>query len=318
MVRVSSFGQQQLLINGIFENQTRVAEAQQQITTGKKTDEFRGLAGETGAALGTRSFQARIETYQQSIRTIRGRVDANDVQIGGVIDSLQSLRENIQTALANNTAEGFSEVLDTTFRFTVNALNTNLDGTFLFSGASTGTPPVTVNTLAELQTLTGVTTPTVVTGDLNDAFDNSTQAFSARIADGVDIEFGILASELATETFTVMHNLYNYDLDVALGPLDGALTTAQFTFLQTQLQELSTAIDGMRQLEVQNGLVFSRIDVVEQQHKDTSIFLETFTADIEDVNIAEAITRLNNDQTALEASYRAVSTLNDLSLLRFL
>ncbi len=96
------------------------------------------------------------------------------------------------------------------------------------------------------------------------------------------------------------------------------LSAAQFTFLQDQVQELENAINTMRQFEVQNGLVAERLDVIEQQHLDTGVFLETFIADIEDVDIAEAITRLNNDQTALEASYRAVSTLNELSLLRFL
>ncbi|MEX0300304.1 MAG: flagellin [Kordiimonas sp.] len=48
------------------------------------------------------------------------------------------------------------------------------------------------------------------------------------------------------------------------------------------------------------------------------MFLETFIADLEDVDIAEAVTRLNNDQVALEASYRSIGSLSQLSLLRFL
>lgn len=53
--RVSSFGQQQLLVQGLQKNQKDVFTAQQQITTGKKTDEFRGLAGQVGTLLGARS-----------------------------------------------------------------------------------------------------------------------------------------------------------------------------------------------------------------------------------------------------------------------
>lgn len=318
MVRISSFGQQQLLIQGIFNNQEKVAEAQQQITTGKKTDEFRGLAGETNTALGTRAFLARIETYQESIRSVRGRLDANEVQVGGIIDALEALRDNMRSALANNTAEGFSEVLDTTFKFTVNALNTNLDGTFLFSGARTGQPPVNVSTLADLSTATGITTPTVTSAQVAQVFDNASVSFEARISDGVSLPFGILADEMAQDAFALMHNLYNFDEDLATGPLQGELDPAQFTFLQNQLQTLGTVIENIRQFELQNGLTYERLEVVDEQHADTAIFLETFIADIEDVNIAEAITRLNNDQTSLEASYRAVATLNDLSLLRFI
>jgi len=143
MVRVSSFGQQQLLIRGIMDNQEKVFEAQRQISTGKKTDDYAGLAGQTSTVLGARSFLGRVETYQQTIDTVRGKLDANDVQIDGMLNSMEDLRENIQVMIANNSAEGFSELLDQTFKFVTNGLNTNFDGTYLFSGAKTGTQPVT-------------------------------------------------------------------------------------------------------------------------------------------------------------------------------
>jgi flagellin-like hook-associated protein FlgL len=43
-----------------------------------------------------------------------------------------------------------------------------------------------------------------------------------------------------------------------------------------------------------------------------------FISDIEDVNMAEAITRVNNDQTALEVSYKLTAELARLSLLNFI
>ena len=44
----------------------------------------------------------------------------------------------------------------------------------------------------------------------------------------------------------------------------------------------------------------------------------TFISDIEDVNMAEAITRVNNDQIALDVSYKLTSELSRLSLLNFI
>ncbi len=312
MVRVSSFGQQQLLIRGIMDNQSKVFEAQRQIATGKKTDEYRGLAGETGTVLGARSFKTRVETYQQTIDTIRGKLDANDVQLEGMIGAMEKLKETVQTTLANGQAEGFSELLDQTFKFVVNSLNTNFDGTYLFSGAKTGSAPVNVKNLAELDTL--ATAP----GTVDDAFDNGNVAFEARIADGVNLEFGLQADDVATGVFQEMLDLYRYDQDVATGPLQGELTQAQFDFLQGQIASIDTAINNMRQVHVSNGLAYERLEVVDEQHADTAVFLETFISDLEDVDIAEAITRLNNDQVALEASYRAIGSLSQLSLLNFL
>ena len=41
-------------------------------------------------------------------------------------------------------------------------------------------------------------------------------------------------------------------------------------------------------------------------------------SDIEDVDMASAVTRLNGDQTALQASYKVMAQLSQLSLLNFL
>lgn len=307
MVRVSSFGQQQVLIQGIMDNQLEVFEGQRQISSGKQFDDYEGLAGKTNTVLGSRAFQARVESYQQTIDTISGKLDANDVQITGMIEAMESLQESIQTTLANNTAEGFSELLDQTFNFISNGLNTNFDGTYLFSGAETGTIPVNVTELSDLAALPAV----------SDAFDNASVAFEARIADGVDLEFGLLASEVGEDVFQEMLDLYNLDNGVN-GPFEGELDATQFSLLQGQLASIEAAIDGLREVQVSNGLAFERLEVVDEQHTDTVVFLETFISDIEDVDIAEAVTKLNNDQLALQISYQAVGSLSQLSLLNFL
>lgn len=306
MVRVSSFGQQQLLIRSIMNNQQKLFDGQRQIATGKKTDEYRGLAGETGTVLGARSFKSRVDTYQQTIATIRGKLDANDVQLEGILGAMDKMKETIQTTLANGQAEGFSEMLGQTFKFVVNSLNTNFDGTYLFSGAKTGSQPVNV---ADLPALAGL-------GSIAEAFDNGNVAFEARIADGVDLEFGLLADDVAGGIFQEMLDLYDFDVNTE--EFQGELSQAQFTFLQGQLASLDTAIDNLRQIHVSNGLAYERLEVVDDQHADTAVFLETFISDLEDVDIAEAVTRLNNDQVALEASYRAIGSLSQLSLLNFL
>ncbi|WND02066.1 flagellin [Temperatibacter marinus] len=307
MTRVSSFGQQTLLLRGMMNNQESVFKAQQQITTGKKSTDYAGTAGDTATILGAKNFKSRVETYQSSIATIRGKLDANDVQLEGMLNSMRSLKETTQTALANYQAEGLIPLLEQGFKFIVNGLNSNLDGTFLFSGAKTGTKPVNVDEISDLSSL----------GSISDAFENSDIGFEARIADGVELEFGLLADEIAEDAFQVMHDIYDYNVTNP-GALEGELDSTSYAFIQSKISELDTVIDDMLQIQVSNGLAFERLEVVDNQHKDTVNYLETYIADLEDVDLAEAITRLNNDQVALEASYQAVSSLTQLSLLRFL
>ncbi|MBV1900895.1 MAG: hypothetical protein KUG56_04400, partial [Kordiimonadaceae bacterium] len=261
MVRVSSFAQQQVLIRSIMDNQQDVFTAQRQIATGKRIEDYKELAGQAGTLLGSRSFQARVETYQDSIKTIDGKLQANDVQVGGVIDAMDKLKDTIQVTLANAQAEGFGDFLEQTFKFTAGALNTNIDGTYLFSGAETSTKPVNVDNLTSLSALAST----------SDAFDNSSVAFQAKIADGVDMQFGVLASDVGLDIFSEMVAIHDYT--VANGAIDGALTDAERAFLEARLATLDTAIDKVRQVQVSNGLNSERLEVVDNQHKDTTVFL---------------------------------------------
>lgn len=63
---------------------------------------------------------------------------------------------------------------------------------------------------------------------------------------------------------------------------------------QTQLQELTT------------------------RQKDFMTTLDIQIGDVEDVDMAEAISRLTFTQTSLEASYRMLSATRDMSLANFL
>jgi flagellar hook-associated protein 3 FlgL len=67
-----------------------------------------------------------------------------------------------------------------------------------------------------------------------------------------------------------------------------------------------------------NGMRFGRADELLTEHKDRETFMLTFISDIEDVNMAEAITRVNNDQIALDVSYKLTAELSRMSLLNFI
>lgn len=307
MVRVSSFGQQQILINHLMQNQVRVFEDQRQVTTGKIAEDFAGLAGKTNTSLGARSFFSRTESYQSTIKTVRGKMDAYDVQLNGVLDSARELEQFVRITIGQYSSEGFGEMLEQTYSFTSNALNTSIGGSYIFAGTKTGVAPVQETDLNNMIALPAVA----------DVFVNSSDKFVGRIADGVEMEFGVLASDVGQDIFTVIKDIKNYH-DAGTGPLQGNLTPVQVDFLKAKLLELGTAIEGIQKLQVSNGLGFKRLEVVESQHTDTAIFLETFIADVEDVNMAEAISNLNKNQLILEASYRSIGQLGNLSLLNFL
>jgi len=305
--RVSSYSQQDSLINSLLRNQQRMFEDQRQITSRKQFDDYAGMGSDTTTVLGSKSFLSRTETYQDTVRDIRGRLDANDTQLEAILTNSREMHETMLGGLANNRAEGIEELLGEAFRFISAALNTNIGGNYIFSGSNTGTKPVNVQSIEDLAALSTVA----------DAFDNSNVAFKARINDEVELDFGLLANEVGEDIFQSLLNIHNY-INGSGAPFSGELTQAQYDFIQAELATLDTAIDGVQGAQASNGLAYSRLEVVDQQHRDTAVFLETFVSDIEDVNIAEAISNLNRNQLALEVSYQAIGSISELSLLRFI
>ena len=67
-----------------------------------------------------------------------------------------------------------------------------------------------------------------------------------------------------------------------------------------------------------NGISqFQAADAV-QRNRQARDYAEIVAADIESVDIAEVITRIDQDQLAIEASARALAQASELSLLNFL
>jgi len=308
MTRVSSFGQQSQLLLNALRNQERVALTQQQITTGKKANSFRDLTPEVQKALDARQALSGVFAFRETIQQVRQQIDSMDLQLTAAVDSARELKQGMVTALGQQDATGLLTTLDQTFQRVVSALNTRSNGSHIFAGARTDQPPVTVSSLNDLQAL----------GAAADAFNNDDNRRRAAIAEGVELEFGQLADEIGSEILQVVKDIADFSDTNPDGPLDGDLTPAQRSFLEGRIGDLESAIQTAQAVQADNGLNSNRLDVVDDQHASMEVFLQGLIGDVEDIDLAEAVTRLNQQQTTLEASFRAIGTLSRLSLLDFI
>lgn len=307
MTRVSSFGHNQVMISQLLENQSELFNSQRQVNSGKKADEFRGLTREAETLLGAKSLKTRTETYLNTIADVKRKLDTNNVYVETMYKAGADLKQVMVEALGQDQAMAFSESLEQAVSTVLSALNTQVSGRFIFAGQRTDTVPVTADNLADL-----IAAPSAAS-----LFQNDANHLKSRVNDNVEIQHGILASEVAQDLLTSLKAIADFDAG-GLGPLNGPLTPAQRTFLETEMANLTTALDSVQTFISQNGLRQQRAETLERELNGNKEFLEIFISDIEDVNMAEAITRVNNNQTALEASYKVVSQLSRLSLLNFL
>jgi flagellar hook-associated protein 3 FlgL len=307
MTRVSSFGYTQTMIADLLRNQSKLFDDQQQVNTGKKASDYKGYAGNTATLLGAKTVQTRIDQYTSAGQQVKGILSIYDNSVG-VLDTVAAdLKQTLTEALANNETYGFNETLEQALNSSVTALNTQVSGNYIFGGSRIDAAPVTAQTLSDL----------VPMATAADAFQNNSQKAVAQIDDGTGMQYGILASDVAGPLMSVLKAFADFNAGPN-GPIDGKLTATQTAFVQTQLANLDSARQTILNTQVENGVRQQRLDNVLKQHESTANVVTGFISDIEDVDMAKAVTNLNNDQISLQASYQIMAQLSQLSLLNFL
>jgi len=84
------------------------------------------------------------------------------------------------------------------------------------------------------------------------------------------------------------------------------------------LQRLNNTIDTIDKFHATNGVNQMAIEDVQERHQQDINFMKVFITDIEEVDIGEAISKMQQDQVALEASYRVLSQVSRSTLLDFI
>ncbi|NQV20341.1 MAG: hypothetical protein HQ511_02880 [Rhodospirillales bacterium] len=307
MTRVSNFAQSQALITEVLKVQERLFESQRKVVTGKIAETYKDLPRDSVVLLGAKTVESRTVQYQRTGVELERRLKVYDLQINELANIAVDVRQEVIGSTATRSGLSLMERVDALFQQAVRVLNTTLDGNYMFSGTQTDTPPVNISTLGELIAL-----PTAA-----DAFDNSLQKLSAQADDTFVMEYGVLASEAAESLFAAIKRVAEFDAGPS-GPFSSQLTEVQRNFLLGELPVHIQIIDNL-QLEVAKvGTDQQVLDEITFRHIETLNFTKLFISDIEDADAAEAVANLNQDQLALEGSFRVLAQITRLSLLDFL
>jgi flagellar hook-associated protein 3 FlgL len=139
---------------------------------------------------------------------------------------------------------------------------------------------------------------------------------SVQVGDGQTAQIGVLASDIGSSLMTALKSLY--DLNTA-SPLTGQLTSAQSDSLTaTVIPQINDATTTLNSITAQNGDTYSSLKSTVTNQESLQTLYKGFVSDIEDSDMATALTNMSNNQTALQAVLTVTSKLNQLSLLNYL
>ncbi len=317
MTRVSTFGQNQLIVSQMLRNQAQLFESQQQVTTGRKSTYFEGYARENNTLIATKTVISQKDAFLKSNAELDARLEIQNLSLGAIAGEAEALRQQVIKTTGLNDGTGFNLEVEGVLDTLIGLLNTQHQGSYVFAGTNTDQPPVNITSAADLLALPSVA----------DAFDNNTIKLSQKIDDNRTMEYGVLADEIAAPILESIQRLLQFESGV-LPPGAGAfappgsfqspLTQNQQQFLANELSGIVYAIDQIRDVEALNGVRMESLASLEERQIQDRDFGRALAGEIEDVDMAEAVSNLRADEIQLEASLNVTSRLLRVSLLDFI
>lgn len=329
----------------LLRQQTDLTKAQKEAAT--------GFVADAGLALGARTAQS--VTLNRDLKRLDGIVDSNALvssrlaatqkglnQIGGAAQSLLSaLTTNASgdagRALTQKSVRGALDTLTA-------ALNTSLNGEYLFAGTNTdvkpindfapGSPPKTAFdaaflahfgftqndpaakgvTAAQMDTfMTTVVEPMFGGAGWQGVWSNATdQGITSRITLNETTEASVSANKDGIRRITISAAIAADLFDSNLG--DGALGA----LVARSVSSIGVAVAELSQLEAQTGIIEQRVANATDRIKVQIDLFQRHIIDTEGIDPYQASTRVTDLLSQIEKSYAITARLQQLSLMKFL
>jgi flagellar hook-associated protein 3 FlgL len=235
------------------------------------------------------------------------RLDLQDAQLSQLSDLVGQVRQTLSKAAADEDATSLMSQMQGYYNQAVEILNAKDANGYIYAGDNNQTPPVTATDLNSLAALPSVA----------NAFSNGQVKTSVRLGDSQTVQVGMLASDLGTQLFSLFQQVAQFDAGAG-GPFNTKTTPAQQSFLESTIQTAATCQEGVNVQSATNGIRYQMVQDTMTQLQARSTVYQGFVSGIQDVDVAQALSKLNQNNIALQAAFQVTSQLNHMSLLDFM
>jgi flagellar hook-associated protein 3 FlgL len=305
MTRISDLGFQQILLSNFQRAQDGSETRQIQLSSGKVSDRYSGVGVRTEQLLDSEGVLTRATAYETAANVASSRLQVQEAGLETIGDSLARLRERLVTALSTGSAELIATELETEAQRILSALNTETGGVYVFGGTNGASRPVEAATIDDL----------VAAADVDDLFVTAGRT-RLPVEEGTTVDGGATAQEIASDILARLKEIA--EAPATLGPFSGQLTDAQASFVIDMVAEFDALSAALVEHQGVNGIAQSQADAAAQRNVQRRNLAEIVASEIEDVDFAEVISRLDQDRLAVEAAAQALAQSRELSLLNFL
>jgi flagellar hook-associated protein 3 FlgL len=320
MTRIATYGQSQMLLQNVLRNEMRVFEGERKVSSGIESRDYKGMARDITSLSSSKSLLSGIEGYIKDNNEVSRRLELYDLNLESLRDIAQGLRDDTLSAISGNSGVAYRDKIEGYFDSSVSFLEAKDNGRFIFSGSRTDVSPV----VTAVQTPAGLAALTLdITTNHTTVFTNNGIKQQAQLDPALKLTFGILAEDAADELMEGFRRLMRFDdgtenfTFATSGPFAQSLTEDQRDFLVNEVNRLNAIIDDIDAVRSSNGVSMRTLEDTQARLERDKFFMIKFTADIEDADLGVAISRLAQDEVALEASFHMLAQLSRLTLMDF-
>lgn len=291
------------LLNLTRSQQSQFA-ANEQYTTQKVASDLKGYGRDAEILASHQYAMGQLNSYLEVNQIVSDRLAAQDTALVQVADSAASAQQHILDAIASGKSDGLREAMAGDLSIALTGLNFKFQGNYLFGGGNETTAPVDLSSMADLDALT--------TAD--EAFTNGQIKKVSKVDAHTSLQTGMLASETGNSLMTAFKQIQDF---FNANPA-GEMTEQQKTDLGVIAQAFSSSNVELNNRTALNGTLQNQVDNTKTSLESQVSALQNMISDKTDVDMAEAYTKLQQAQQAVQASAQILANLNGVSLLNYL
>ena len=295
-----------MTFNGQFRDATtnverasqRLLQFQRQVSSGRRLDRVSDDPSSASAALGERTKIAQVDQYTRSTDSAYSRLTVVDTVLSDIVTKLTAAQVAATSALgttptaAQRTAA--AEQLDGLKAALLDDFNTSLQGNYLFAGTKSTTKPYVAGSGGTVAAYAGSTT---------------------------EIQVDIEQDRVVTVAFdggAMTKGSDTTDVFATIDSLIAAVNAGDSTAITAGIAALQNVFGRVTAVQSRVGAAMQTLDAEKLRLSATKLASSERLSKLEDANMAEAITGMQQADTAYKAALGAAAAAAKVSLMDYL
>jgi flagellar hook-associated protein 3 FlgL len=299
-MRVATFAQSDQMITSALRTQSIMANEQIEESSGVKSEDFAGYGSDTQSIINLQISVSRAETYIDAATQADSKVQVMYSAVGSVTDLITNLRSDLSAATTGSSTDTSSLISSAQdmLQEMGSILNTQYDGQYVFSGASTSTAPVD---LTSFDSGTG----SLSTADTS-YYQGDDQIASVQVSDDQTVDYGVTADNSAFEQVMRVLKYIANSSSLSSSDISSAANVA------------SNALDAVSIVQSKLSDASSQIEEASSEQTSYKNYASTFGSDLTSVDVAAVTAQMSTYQSQLTASYAAIAKIDSMNLASYL